>query len=67
MLGIGTQFEALDVNEPNIESYIKKFEHHCGAYEITNEQKQILFYTVIGLKAYDILKNACLPEPVSRL
>jgi len=66
MLDTGTQFETLDVNEPNVTSYLERFEHHCSACKIAEEQKQSLLYFVIGSKAYDMLKNTCLPEPLHK-
>lgn len=64
--GLGTQFEALDLQNTNIGSYLKRFEHRfCSAFKISDEQKLSFLDATMGSKAYNLLKNACLPELLS--
>lgn len=44
MLGINSHFEQLNVHDPNIHSYLERFQHHCRAYKESEKQKLSLLY-----------------------
>lgn len=55
-------FEPLDKS-----SYLQRFEYHCRAHRIPDDQQLSSLYVVIGSNTCEVLKNTCLPEPLHKL
>ncbi|XP_040074782.3 uncharacterized protein LOC120846941 [Ixodes scapularis] len=50
-----------DAKQQNFDSYLERFEHSVSANDIKPEKKLAVFLTVIGPRAYEVLKSLVVP------
>ncbi|XP_040355390.1 uncharacterized protein K02A2.6-like [Ixodes scapularis] len=55
------KLDEYDEKQQNFDSYLERFEHFVSANDIKPEKKLAVFLTVIGPRAYEVLKSLVVP------